>query len=222
MRETTLVLGRADGGAIDSVEFADTNPHTKNLVVDDSCRMSLEVIPNQIAIDSKAEAEQLLSRIQRELDAMSAKRERYKCLVNCTSANTILRSVVDNFHRELSTDDMQGLRCSAQDSIATLAGLLATPGITSSDQRNLITLMQGLSSLPAAPSRTKTPGQKSLADFIGLDAAAVVETARRLGLETRADGMTDEDACQGVAAETERLEKKLVLARAQLAPLLDP
>jgi hypothetical protein len=224
LRDAQTTVRRLDRGAALNLKIADGSTSTSILSVASDCRVSLDVTFNEVDVNSKAEAKQIIADIEKQLDAKRTEVEWYKQLVQYHSAFLFLRAVADNFHAELTNETVQALRASAEgasSAIALLMGQCGDQNLTSEDSENLVQLLMSLPQLGSPSDWQKPDGSiKTLADFMGDDAATIYQSVEKLALQANPADETDEAALAHAAQDQAVLEDKLKLANQQLASWL--
>jgi hypothetical protein len=221
------VLRRRDGQAVPVVVLADSSSRfTGGASFAPSCRITLSMTSNEVDIDSRQQAQAVWDALQADLAAKRANRDRLQALTKYARAYLFMRSVADSFRRELTTDAVQGLRTSADDTIMAIATLLGGCGdtvLSDDDRANVMRLFAGIRALgDASAHQSADGGTKTLADYLGAEDQAVLATVERLAaLAQTGDGGLQYDADYRAAQlEVSALEAKVTLAATQLAPWL--
>jgi hypothetical protein len=216
------------GGPLTQLVVADNSPWTPVASFDDSCRISTQITVNELDVDTVAQAEAILAQI--ELDLVDARRERdsYQHLLLFLGAYEFLRAVVDNLYLEVTSDNMQALRSAYVAALPSLDSLAASGACAvelGGDFYTLLDLGGSLFALGDPSSWQNEDGTtRTLADlyseFRGDGVIVQIEA-----LADAADPSLEDvyrDAYEATALDVVELETRLDLARAQLAPWIDP
>jgi hypothetical protein len=225
LQHESVALRRRDGGIIPSVTLEDSSSWTKHAVFDGGCRIALSIVSNEPDVNSRAEAEAIVSRLQQDVNQAKVTRDRLQQLVLYRKAYGFMRAVADNFRVELTNETLQELRRGARDAIASIAKLSGScdAAMDDKDREHLLLLMMSLPQLGDAEEwANRDGGAKTLADFVGAEANAVLETVERLARAPGDAGASHDQEYEAAAAAVVRAEAKLALARSQLASWLTP
>lgn len=226
LSQAAATVRRRDGAPIPYILLKDSSPWTANAVFDASCEITLSIVSNQPDVDSKDQALAIVARLQADLDAKTKVRDRLGDLVNYQKAFQFLQSVTNSFYAELTSDAMQLLRGDGQAARPVLMKLLSdntcSGKLTDDELSSMVSLYQSLAVL-GSPNDWRNPdgGTKTIADFLGPEAAAVLAAVQKLSQLHNDDAGTGYTAeYQQAAQDVERAKVKLALAKAQLATWL--
>jgi hypothetical protein len=217
------VLRRSDGGVISSIAVSDDSTWTGHAVFDASCRISLEVSPNEVDVAGKADAQAIIDRLTKDVAAKQATRDNYRALDLYHQAYVFLRNVADNFLGQLTNDQMQELRSAAVDAQPSLEALITSCDNLTQDQRMaLLRLELGLAALGHPEDWVNADGsKKTLKDFLGGADQQVLSAIDQL--DGNGDGGTPpnyDGLYKQAEADYQAALNKLRLAQQQLAPYL--
>jgi hypothetical protein len=219
---SATAVRRSDGGLISNLAVADSSPWTRFAAFDSSCRISLNISPNEVDVNSKADAQAIITSLTNDLTAKQATAARYGELLLYSKAFAFLKSVADNFLGQLTDDTLQQLRASATDAQPTLEQVITDCNSLSQDQkRNLFKLDVALGKLDHPEDWVNPDGsKKTVRDFLGPDDQKVIDTINQLA--QNAGGMVDYAALyQQAQLDAANAQKKLDLATQQLASFLN-
>jgi hypothetical protein len=224
LSEPQLILRRADGDRATSLSLRDGTTWTAFTIVDGSCRVSLEVDANEVDIDTRQQAEAALARIDLDLVDARERQRTYDALLALQAAYTFTRAVAASFHAELTNDTMQALRQAAIDAAPALevAALGCGGEADGEPSAALIDLYVSMVAL-GDPASWRNPNgtTRTLADFYGAGAAAVLARIEELAAQANPDLETEyRNELTQAAADVARLEQQRSLAQTQLAPWL--
>ncbi len=192
----------------------------RSLSVLDTCRVSLDVIANEVDVSTKAEAQAVIAGIEKQLADKKTEAEYYGHLVQYHRAFLFLQAVATNFHGELTNELIQQLRRGAEGALSSLSMLSSecTDNMQDADRENIMLLLMSLPQLGSAQDWENPDGSiKTLADLLGPEAKDVYETVDRLAKEhDGSNGSKYDEAYRKATAEVVALEDKLELAKLQL------
>jgi hypothetical protein len=224
LADPPLTLRKQQGAAVTDVAIRDASSWTPYVILDQSCRLSLEVSSNELDVDTVQQAEAILAAIDQELAAARTDQRNYEALLALQAAYTFTQSVAASFHAELTSDTMQELRQAALDAAPALE--IATLGCGDAlSEEQTSTLFQLYVSMVALgdPASWQNPdgSTKTLAQFYGPGATEVLAQLEALAENASPDLETEyREGLEAAAAEVVRLEQKRALAAEQLAPWL--
>jgi hypothetical protein len=228
IQDPIQVVRAPRGDALTELTVADNSPWTPIASFDDSCRISAQVVLNELDVDTLEQAQGIIAQL--ELDLAHARRDRdsFQHLLLFLGAYEFLRAVADNLHLEVTNDNMQALRTAYLNALPALDSLAASRACAvelGGDFYPLLDLGGSLFAL-GDPLVWQNPDgtTKTLADlyseFRGDGIIPQIEA-----LADAADPSLEDvyrDAFEETALVVVELETKLALAGAQLAPWLDP
>jgi hypothetical protein len=199
---------------------------TPRIAAAGSCRVWVDVELNQPDVDSAAQAAALIAGIEAELAAAERAVRDYGHLVALAGAHHFLSQLVDNFYLELSRGQLQSLRDGALAAGAALRAAATSCGDVTSpdDAAHLLALYEALLALGGAEDWRNPDGTtKTLEQYLGPEAAQVLETVQRLA-DTSNPVLHAEYRAALLDAEAlaESLAARLASARAVLASWLEP
>lgn len=213
-----------------SMEMTDTSPWTRYAAVNETCRISLDILWNQVDVDTAEQAQAILAPLETALATEQANLANLEALLDYSTLFDFTAAVFANFEQQLTNSTMQFLR--AQANAASSVVMEFTSNCNPRDaQGNLIVTPQErvllanyLYSLGTLGSNDdwKNPDgtPKTLADFFGEE-----DGARELFLKlsTRSDeGATEEyqTAVNQARGRVLAAQHKVNVAKAQLAQWL--
>lgn len=227
LQDASIILRRKDGNAIAKLLIEDRYAScltadwcTKIVALPDTCQISIDVTFNIPDVDSKAEAQAIIDKIQKEITAKINERNSYGDLLLFSHAYFFFKSIADNFYGQLTNASMQDLRTLFKSNKDILKEIMTNvQGPYSQEQRILLfNLYLSLFTLGDAADWQNPDGTtKTIEQYLGADAinlmASIQEILTRLGNDPTA---VYQAAYQKAAQEVEVLQAKLSLATLQL------
>ena len=223
---TSAAIRRTDGQPISEVTMTDSSPWTHFASLDQTCRVSLTIASNEPDVNSTADAQAIITALSQDLAAKTVIRDRYSDLLNYQKAYDFLSSVITYFHTELTSDAMQQLRTDSETARPTVMKMIlasACGGTLTDDEFGAIVSLYESLAVLGSPSSWTNPdgGTKTNADFVGADAAKILDTVTKLSQQQASDGGSNYAAAyQAAANDVVQAQAKLDLAKAQLASWL--
>jgi hypothetical protein len=218
-------LRRSDGKAMTSVSVTDSSPWTSVAAFSSSCRDGLTVAMNQVDVDTVAQAQALLTKLQQKLASDQVLAENYDNLMLFEQAYQFMKAVAQNFYAQLTNPTIQQLRDAASTSNAALVTLITScdAGLSQSDKLNLLQLYSSLSVLGPSSNWTNSDGGvMTLAEYIGPTAQSVLSTVDGIIASHDADagGTSYATLYQQAEQAVVQDQAQLALGQQQLSPWL--
>lgn len=230
-----VVIRGLDRKLLTLIDLKDSSPWTSTAAFADTCRISLNILWNQVDVDSTAQASAILQGLQDVLDAKVAHRDALAHLVEYSSAFNFMRALSLNLLTELNNDMMLFLREQAKatgDIIfkATLpcecnpATQDCSGALTDSEKIALANLYFSLGVLGDNSNYLRPDGTRmTLEEYLGSQpgGSAIRGLIEKLALRTTSEVLEQYKAQLAAASEAVKVaQDDLNLGKQQLAPWL--
>jgi hypothetical protein len=221
---TEVMLRAQNGTPLTALTFSDNSAWTSAAVLDGSCRITLEVRWNEVDVSSTEEAQALMGQIDTELNTAKAQRDRMRELMLYQKAYALMRSLAQHFQNELSNGTMQELRAAALESAPALESMILGCDSLSIEERLGLLRLHGSLWVLGQPEDWQRPDgtPMTLEDHLGEDAAGILAMLNAILAQQGENPPNYEQLYADAEAAVAALENKRILARAQLAPWLNP
>ncbi len=218
-----VVVRRRDGAPIAQIELSDGSPWTAQAVFDGTCRVSIMVGGDEPDVDSKADAEGIVTRLIARVAELRDHRDRMEELLLFARGYGFMKEIAENFRVALTSPALADLRASKATLRPALEAMIIDCATLTEAQRiELIHLHSALGALDN-PEVWKNPdgSSKTLADLVGPaanDVLALIET-----LAAKAGDLPGyETQYRNADIALVRGEADLAQARAELSTWLTP
>jgi hypothetical protein len=216
-----VTLRKGDRSPITALFLRDELPAETYGIRMQGCRVTLDISFNEPDVNSRAEAEALIRTLEADRDQKVQIRDRYLQLVRLSTAIEFLRKTGDYLTTELTSAQMTELRAAAINANDALIAYITgcDTGVSATDRANLMELYGHLWVLGDPSKWRRTDGSpKTLADFLGADAQAILSSIQNATRDALSDAGSSLDAEAKVAAvAAERAAARVAQARQQLA-----
>jgi len=216
--QDAFILRRTDKKPITSIVLEDVNPTlTIQATFRSNCELAISF--NTPDVDSKEQAQQLFSDIQKDAARAVSERDAYQQLIVFSQAYAFVKAIVDNFYNQLSNDTIQNLRTLCATNKDTLKALITdTQGPYTQDQRLLLfNLYLSMFNLGDAKDWQNPDGTtKTIEQYLGSASTGMFDAIKAIGDKVK----TYDEAYKKAAQEAETLASKVALAQVQLAAWL--
>ena len=224
IRDEAVILRRRDRGIIQRLDIRDSAPQlTDRANFQQGCGITLRFRWNEPDVNSREEAQEILDRLQADVDD---KRRAYENAEDVTAYESLFSAyegVLQSFYTDLTAGGLQEMRANADAIVNTAFRVeeLCGSDISAEDRSNLMTLVFALGNIQGSTQFTLPDGgTKSLADVLAERAPTVRATVERLRAKMRSsagDGGANADTLRRAAEALTAAESRLSRARAQLA-----
>lgn len=183
---SSVLLRAGDHGPIGGLNLSDATAWTAIASFPKTCRTHLEILRDQVDVDSKENAEKIIKTIETEMQEAGMSRDAFEDLMAYRSAFRMLRALSNNFFQQLTATSTREILGDASAAIQSLERLLnSKDGRLNEPEREIFDRLQDFLKTLKQPEQWK---EKSISDFFNPKDRELIESLSNKIGELDSDG----------------------------------